>query len=262
MTDNASTSNKLKGKVAIVSAAAGAGIGQAVAARFGHEGATVVITDSHERRVGEAAARLSRDLGREVQAFKVDVRENADIVKCVEATMMAHGKIDILFNNAGINKIGPFWELSDEEWQKILDVNLSGTFRFSRAVAPHMIDRKSGVIINVSSIAGWMSNVGRGGQAAYAAVKAGVMGFTRATATDLGPYGIRVNAIAPGLVYNEFLEKLHDKPWFEEKRKETVLGRMGKVEDITAAAVYLASDDSSFITGEVLNVSGGWYMHA
>tara|TARA_B100001179_G_scaffold140122_1_gene101125 strand:- start:948 stop:1718 length:771 start_codon:yes stop_codon:yes gene_type:complete len=255
-------SQKLSGKIALVTAAGGAGMGQAIARRFIQEGAKVVVTDSHERRVKEVASELSSEIDDEVLGLKLDVRSQDDVNSCVEQTLATHGTIDILYNNAGINKISPVWELSDEDWTLILDVCLTGTFRLTRAVLPSMIKQKSGAIINVSSIAGWRSDPTSGGQSAYAAAKAGVMGLTRSTAAEVGEHGIRANAIAPGLIYNQFLERIYDKSWFEMQEQQNLVGRIGQSDDVASLAVFLASDDSSFITGEVMCISGGRYMHA
>ncbi len=255
-------SQPLSDKIALITAAAGAGMGQAIARRFGQEGATIVVTDSHERRLGETAEKLSSELGHEVLGLKLDVRSQQDVEQCVAKTLETHGRIDILYNNAGFNKVSPVWELEIDDWNNILDICLTSAFRMTRAVLPGMIERKSGVIINISSIAGWHSDASSGGQAAYAASKAGIMGLTRATAAEVGPYGIRVNAIAPGLIYNEFLERIYEKSWFAEKEKETLLGRMGQADDVAGMAVFLASDQASFMTGEVICISGGRYMHA
>ena len=255
-------SQKLSGKIALVTAAGGAGMGQAIARRFIQEGAKVVVTDSHERRVKEVASELSSEIDDEVLGLKLDVRSQDDVNSCVEQTLSTHGTIDILYNNAGINKISPIWELSDEDWTLILDVCLTGTFRLTRAVLPSMIKQKSGAIINVSSIAGWRSDATSGGQSAYAAAKAGVMGLTRSTAAEVGEHGIRANAIAPGLIYNQFLERIYDKSWFEMQEQQNLVGRIGQSDDVASLAVFLASDDSSFITGEVMCISGGRYMHA
>ena len=255
-------SQKLSGKIALVTAAGGAGMGQAIARRFIQEGAKVVVTDSHERRVKEVASELSSEIDDEVLGLKLDVRSQDDVNSCVEQTLATHGTIDILYNNAGINKISPVWELSDEDWMLILDVCLTGTFRLTRAVLPSMIKQKSGAIINVSSIAGWRSDPTSGGQSAYAAAKAGVMGLTRSTAAEVGEHGIRANAIAPGLIYNQFLERIYDKSWFEMQEQQNLVGRIGQSDDVASLAVFLASDDSSFITGEVMCISGGRYMHA
>ncbi len=251
---------RLQGKVAIVTAAAGAGMGQAIARRYGQEGAVVVVTDAHERRAGETAAKLSEELGQDVLGLKLDVRDGDDIKACVAKTLEAHGRIDILYNNAGINKISPVWELADEDWEMILDICLTGTFRTMRAVLPGMIKQGSGAIINVSSTAGWQVDTSGAGQSAYSAAKAGVMGLTRAAAAEVGEHGITVNSIAPGMIYNEFLERIYDKAWFENEDKRTLVGRMGQAEDVAGLATYLASDEGRFMTGEVLNMSGGRYV--
>ena len=253
---------KLNDRVALVTAAAGAGMGQAIARRFAREGAKVVVTDAHEKRVKETAQSMSKEFGYDVLGFKLDVRSQKDIDTCVDATMAKYGRIDILYNNAGINKLSPVWELKDEDWNIIVDICLTGTFRLTRAVLPGMIKQNNGVIINISSVAGWHSDTGGGGQAAYAACKAGIMGFTRATAAEVGKYGIRVNAIAPGTIYNDFLGKIYDKAWLEATAKQAVLGRLGQTDDVAGMAAFLASDEGSFITGEVMCVSGGRYMHA
>ncbi|MDO8477437.1 MAG: SDR family NAD(P)-dependent oxidoreductase [Candidatus Rokubacteria bacterium] len=254
---------RLNERVAIVTAAAGAGMGRAIAERFATEGARVVLTDAHQKRVSEEAARFTEKFGYPALGMAVDVRSQEQVDACVRKTLEAYGRIDILYNNAGINKLQNVWELSDETWDLVIGVCLTGTFRFARAVLPSMIDRKTGVVINVSSIAGWHSDTGGGGgQSAYAAAKSGIMGFTRAVAAEVGRYGIRVNAIAPGLIYNPFLERIYPKEWFAQKAQETVLGRMGNPDDVASLAVYLASDEAAFITGEVLCVSGGRYMHA
>ena len=255
-------SQKLSGKVALVTAAGGAGMGQAIARRFIQEGVRVVVTDSHDRRIKEVASELSSEIDDEVLGLKLDVRSQDDVNSCVEQTLSTHGTIDILYNNAGINKISPVWEHSDEDWTLILDVCLTGTFRVTRAVLPSMIKQKSGAIINVSSKAGCSSDATSGGQSAYAAAKAGVMGLTRSTAAEVGEHGIRANAIAPGLIYNQFLERIYDKSWFEMQEQQNLVGRIGQSDDVASLAVFLASDDSSFITGEVMCISGGRYMHA
>ena len=253
---------KLNDRVALVTAAAGAGMGQAIARRFASEGAKVVVTDANEKRVMITAQNMSKEFGYEVLGCKVDVRNQQDIDACVAATLAKYGRIDILYNNAGINKLSPVWELKDEDWNMIVDICLTGTFRLTRAVLPAMIKQKSGSIINISSVAGWHSDTGGSGQACYAACKAGIMAFTRQTAAEVGKYGIRANAIAPGTIYNDFLGKIYDKAWLEATAKQAVLGRLGQTDDVANVAAFLASEESSFITGEVMCVSGGRYMHA
>jgi 3-oxoacyl-[acyl-carrier protein] reductase len=247
-------------KVAIVTAAAGAGIGQAVARMFAQEGAEVVVTDAHARRVQETAEAMSRDYGRPFMALQVDVRQEDQVREMVSRTLERYGHIDILVNNAGINRLSPVWEMDDETWDLVIGVNLTGTFRCTRAVLPHMIERRQGSIINLASVAGWLGS--NEGEAHYCAAKAGVMAFTRAVAAEVGRYGIRVNAIAPGLIYNPFLERIYPKEFFEGFAKRVPLGRVGEPPDVAKLALFLASDLSSYITGEVICISGGMYMKA
>jgi 3-oxoacyl-[acyl-carrier protein] reductase len=244
--------------VAIVTAAAGVGIGQAVARRFAEEGAQVVLTDAHPRRVQEVAEAMSKDFGREVVGLAVDVTNVGQVQGMVRTALERHGQIDILVNNAGINRLEPIWEMSDETWNLVINVNLTGTFHCTRAVLPHMIERKKGAVVSLSSTAGWIGS--DEGEAHYAAAKAGIQGFTRAVAAEVGRYGIRVNAIAPGLIYNPFLERIYPPEFFQRMAERTPLGRVGEPPDIASLATFLASDQSSYITGEVFCISGGMYM--
>lgn len=250
----------LDGKAAVVTAAAGAGIGQAVARIFLEEGAQVLVTDAHPRRVQEVAQQLSRDFGREVPAMEVDVRNVEQVRAMADAAVERFGRIDVLFNNAGINKLSPVWEMDDETWRLVIDVNLTGTFNCTRAVLPRMMEQKGGSIINMSSGAGWIGS--RDGESHYCAAKAGVMAFTRAVAAEVGRYGIRVNAIAPGLIYNEFLSRIYPPEFFERAKRGIPLGRVGEPPDVARLALFLASDLSGYITGEVVCISGGAIMHA
>lgn len=250
----------LEGQVALVTAGAGAGIGQATARRFLEEGATVVLTDAHARRVQEVARALSEEFGREVTGRQLDVTDEAQVRSVVEETLAAHGRIDVLFNNAGINKLEPVWEMSTATWRLVLDVCLTGTFYMIRAVLPSMMAQRSGRIVNVASVAGWAGS--SGGECHYAAAKAGVMGLTRAVASEVARHGIRVNAIAPSLIYNEFLERIYPKEFFERARARTPLGRVGEPLDVANVAVFLASGQSAYITGETLCVAGGTVFHA
>ncbi len=250
----------LERQVALVTAGAGAGIGQATARRFLEEGATVVLTDAHGRRVQEVAQSLSEAFGREVVGRQLDVTDEDQVQAVVEETLAAHGRIDVLFNNAGINKLEPIWEMSTATWRLVLDVCLTGTFYMIRAVLPSMIARRSGRIVNMASVAGWVGS--SGGECHYAAAKAGVMGLTRAVASEVARHGIRVNAIAPSLIYNEFLERIYPREFFERARARAPLGRVGAPLDVANAAVFLASDQSAYITGETLCVAGGTVFHA
>lgn len=249
---------RLKDRVAVVTAAAGAGIGQAVARKFAEEGAEVVISDAHARRVQEVAVQMSKDYGREVPAFAVDVTRKDQVEAMVRGAVERFGRIDILFNTAGINKLEPVWEMSDETWNLVLGVCLTGTFYVTRAVLPHMIKQKNGTIISMASIAGWIAS--DAGQAHYCAAKAGVMAFTRSVAAECGRHGIRANAIAPGVIYNEFLNRIYPPNYFEERKKHALLGRLGEPREVAELACFLASDESAYITGEVFCISGGSYV--
>jgi 3-oxoacyl-[acyl-carrier protein] reductase len=250
----------LEGRVAIVTAAAGAGIGQAIARRFAEEGAQVLLSDAHARRVQELAAAMSTDYGREFMGLEVDVTNVAQVQGMVQTALDRYGQVDILVNNAGINRLEPVWEMSDETWNLVIGVNLTGTFHCTRAVLPHMIERKRGAIISLSSIVGWVGS--DEGEAHYCAAKAGVAAFTRAVAAEVGRYGVRINAIAPGLIYNPFLDRIYPPEFFERAAQRTPLGRVGEPPDIANLATFLASNQSSYITGEVFCISGGMYMKA
>jgi 3-oxoacyl-[acyl-carrier protein] reductase len=238
----------LDGKSAIVTAAAGAGIGHAVARIFLEEGAEVVLTDAHPRRVQEVGDELSEEFAREVPALELDVRNVEQVKAAVDTAKERFGKVDILFNNAGINRLSPVWEMDDE------------TFNCARAVLPLMREQKSGSIVNMSSGAGWIAS--RDGESHYCAAKAGVMAFTRAVAAEVARAGIRVNAIAPGLIYNEFLARIYPPDFFERAKRGIPLGRVGEPVDVAKLALFLASDMSGYITGEVVSISGGAIIHA
>lgn len=245
----------LEGRVALITAGAGAGIGRAVAERFLEEGAEVVLTDAHPRRTVETAAELSRKFGREVQGVVVDVTRHSQIQDAVAKAMERFGRIDILFNNAGINKLERIWECKDETWDLVMNVCLRGTFWTIRAVVPQMIKQGKGVIVNMASAAGWLA-LGDG-QAPYSAAKAGVMGLTRAASAELARKGIRVNAIAPSVIFNEFLERIYPAHTFESAKQRNPMGRLGEPREVADLALFLASDLSSYITGEVISISGG-----
>jgi 3-oxoacyl-[acyl-carrier protein] reductase len=251
---------KLKDQVAIVSAAAGAGIGQAIARRFAAEGAHVVISDAHAKRPLDLAQELTKEHGREFIGLQVDATNKEQVDKLAQMTVDKYGRIDILVNNAGINKLEPAWEMSAETWDFVIRTNLYSTFYNTRAVLPHMVKQKSGKIVSLASVAGWIGS--NDGEAHYCAAKAAVMGYTRAVAAEVGKHGIRVNAIAPGLIYNEFLRRIYPDEMFRGVEKRTPLGRVGQPKDIADLALFLVSDESSFITGEVMCCSGGLYSHA
>lgn len=251
---------KLKDQIAIVTAAAGAGIGQAITRRLAAEGAHVVISDAHAKRPLALAQELSKEHGRAFIGLHVDATNKEQVDKMVQMVTDKYGRIDILVNNAGINKLEPAWEMSAETWDFVLRTNLYSTFYNTRAVLPHMVKQKSGKIVSLASVAGWIGS--NDGEAHYCAAKAAVMGYTRAVAAEVGKYGVRVNAIAPGLIYNEFLRRIYPDEMFRGVEKRTPLGRVGQPQDIANLALFLVSDESSFITGEVMCCSGGLYEHA
>ena len=251
---------KLKDQVAIVTAGAGAGIGQAVVRRFAEEGAHVVISDAHAKRPLDLAQELNKQYGREFIGVQVDATNQDQVEKLVQMTVDQYGRVDILVNNAGINKLEPAWEMSGETWDFVMRTNVYSTFYATRAVLPYMVKQKSGKVVSLASVAGWIGS--SDGEAHYCAAKAAVMGYTRAVAAEVGKHGVRVNAIAPGLIYNEFLRRIYPDEMFRSVEKRTPLGRVGQPKDIADLALFLVSDESSFITGEIMCCSGGLYVHA
>jgi 3-oxoacyl-[acyl-carrier protein] reductase len=245
----------LQDKVAFITAGAGAGIGHAVATRFLEEGAQVVITDAHPKRTGELAAELSKQFDRDVLGIVVDVTQRKQVDDAVAKAIDKFGRIDVLFNNAGINKLEPIWECKDETWDLVMNVCLRGTFWTMRAVIPHMIKQGKGAIVNMASAAGWIA--ASDGEAPYCAAKAGVMGLTRAASGELADKGIRVNAIAPSVIYNQFLERIYPAGMFEAAKKRNPMKRLGEPSEVANLALFLASEMSSYITGEVISISGG-----
>jgi len=248
-------------KVAIVTAAAGAGIGSAIARQLAADGMRIVITDLHEGRMAKLSQDLSHVTGFECPYYRLDVSSHAEVETVFGAVAARFGRIDVLVNNAGWSKIEPVAEMSLETWRKCLDVDLTGTFSCMRFALPHMIAAKSGAIVNISSISGWEMTTEHG--ATYSAAKAGVMALTRVAAAENGKHGIRVNAIAPGLIYNHFLRRIYPNEFFDSYlEKKAVLSRLGQPEDIAHLASFLVSDKAGYITGETYGVSGGVHPHA
>ncbi len=236
----------LEGKGVLVTAAAGSGIGSATARRCLEEGARVVISDSHERRLAETAVELG------VRGIRCDVTHEGDVQALVAAASEHLGRIDVLVNNAGLGGTAEIHDMTDDQWNLVLDVTLTGTFRMTRAVLRHMYERGSGVIVNNASVLGWRAQTG---QAHYAAAKAGVMALTRTAAMEAAPRGVRVNAVAPSLAMHANLAKVTSDELLAELTAREAFGRAAEPWEIATVIVFLASDYSSYMTGEVVSVS-------
>lgn len=247
-------------KVAVVTAAAGAGIGAAITRRLAADGFDVVVTDAHERRSKELADALAEEHGRDFLSVPLDVTDASAVAAAMDRVAAQRGRLDVLVNNAGWSKIESVAEMSLETWQRCLDVDLTGTFLGMRHALPHMIAAGSGAIVNISSIAAYETSTEHG--AAYSAAKAGVLALTRVAAAENGRHGIRVNAVTPGLIYNDFLRKIYPDEFFDGyAENRSLVGRIGQPEDIANLVSFLVSDQAGYITGEVYGVSGGVYPH-
>lgn len=242
----------LAGKTVVVTAAAGTGIGFWAARRALEEGATVLVSDLHERRLGEAQAKLAELTGQKCPAAPCDVTRQEQVDALRDAALAELGRVDVLINNAGLGGTANLVEMTDAQWSKILDVTLTGTMRVTRAFLPHMLGRKAGAIVNNASVLGWRAQVG---QSAYAAAKAGVMAFTRCVAMEAAEAGVRVNAVAPSIAKHEFLSKTTPEGLLAELEKREAFGRAAAPFEVANVMVFLASDYASYLTGEVLSVS-------
>ena len=242
----------LADKVVVVTAAAGAGIGFAVARRAAEEGATVVISDVHERRLGEAADALADLTGQRPLAVRCDVTVEDDVQGLFSAAIDAHGHVDVLVNNAGLGGETLLVDMTDEEWSRVLDVTLTGTMRCTRAALRHMTGRGSGAIVNNASVLGWRAQAG---QAHYAAAKAGVMALTRSAAIEAADHGVRVNCVAPSIAMHPHLAKTSSEELLADLVADEAFGRAAEPWEVANVMVFLASDLSSYMTGEVVSVS-------
>jgi len=242
----------LAGRTVLVTASAGTGIGYATARRCAEEGARVMLSDVHERRLREAADDMERLLGTRPPTRPCDVTREGDVRALVDAALQELGHLDVLVNNAGLGGHARVADMTDEQWQRVLDVTLTGTFRMTRAVLPHMTTRGRGAIVNNASVLGWRAQEG---QAHYAAAKAGVMALTRAVAMEAAGSGVRVNAVAPSLAMHEFLSKVTPPGLLEELTAREAFGRAAEPFEVANVIVFLASDLASYLTGEVLSVS-------
>jgi 3-oxoacyl-[acyl-carrier protein] reductase len=242
---------RLADKVAIITGA-GRGIGQATAIKFAQEGARVIVCDIDEQSAIDCAQIVERR-GGEALAFRVDVTDKPSIQAMVEAVHDRYGRIDILVNNAGIVADAQLKKMTDEQFDRVIDINLKGTYNCTKAVVDIMLDQQSGVILNASSIVGLYGNFG---QTNYAASKFGVIGMVKTWARELGKRGIRANAVCPGFISTPIIDSIPDKV-IDALESKVPLGRLGKPEEIANAYAFLASDEASYINGAVLEVSGG-----
>lgn len=242
---------RLKGKVAIVTGA-GQGIGAATARKFAREGAVVAICDLN----ADAGARVEsacREAGAQVNGYVLDVANRDAVVKMVADVIARHGRIDVLVNNAGITRDARLQKMTLQQFDDVIDVNLRAVFNTTQVVADIMVEQGAGVVLNASSVVGIYGNYG---QTNYAASKFGVIGFTKTWSRELGPKGVRVNAVAPGFVDTPILSTVPDAV-LDKMRSQVPLGRLAQPEEIANVYAFLASDEASYINGAVLEVSGG-----
>ncbi|AWN25619.1 SDR family oxidoreductase [Streptomyces sp. NEAU-S7GS2] len=244
----------LDGRTAVITAAAGSGIGGATARRFLEEGARIVIGDAHARRLKESAEALTAEFGAgAVASLPCDVTDEDQVNALLELAEERHGRLDIVVNNAGLGGTADLVEMTDEQWGKVLDVTLNGTFRCTRAALRRMKATGSGgVIVNNASVVGWRA---QRGQAHYAAAKAGVMALTRCAAMEAAEYGVRVNAVSPSLALHPHLVKVTTPELLAELTEREAFGRCAEPWEVANVIVFLAGDYASYMTGETVSVS-------
>src|SRR3989339_339372 len=246
---------KLKDKVALITGGA-QGIGRAIADKLANEGAKIVIVDVMEDAAKKTAEEISKEKNVESLSLKIDVSSSQETDEMVKKTVEKFGKIDIIINNAGITRDNLLVRMSDEEWDKVIAINLKGVFNCSKAAAKVMMKQRSGKIVNIASVVGLMGNAG---QVNYSASKGGVIALTKTLARELASRNINVNAVAPGFIKTAMTDKLSD----EAKKKLTdiiPLNRLGEPSDVANAVKFLCTDESSYITGEIISINGGMYM--
>lgn len=244
----------LKGKSVLITAAAGAGIGFSAARKCAEEGCrALMISDIHPRRLEEAVAKLKAETGLEaIWGRLCNVADEGEVQALIADAEEKLGGVDVLINNAGLGGQRRVTEMSDEEWHRVLDITLTGTFRMTRAMLPAMQNRGRGVIVNNASVLGWRAQKE---QAHYAAAKAGVMAFTRCAAVEAAEFGVRINAVAPSIALHDFLKKASSEELLAQLASREAFGRAAEVWEVANVMVFLASDYASYMTGEVLSVS-------
>lgn len=245
---------KLKGKIAIITGA-GQGIGRSIALKMAQEGADVAIVERNAVTGDQTAKEVER-IGRQALFFSVDVANLKQVQEMVHQVLTTWKRIDILVNNAGFDRPGSLLKIKEEDWDAVLGVHLKGTLNCIQAVTPHMIENRYGKIVNISSIWG---KTGAVSEISYSAAKAGIIGLTKSIARELGRYQINVNVVLPGLILTPTVAKMAEK-YQNQIIENTPLKRIGQPEEVANAVTFLASDEASFITGALLEVSGGWNM--
>ena len=247
----------LKGKAVIITGAR-RGMGKADALAFAENGAKVVVADISQEECQLVVDEIEKN-GGEGLAVKCDVSNEKEVEEMIKKTVKKFGKVDILVNNAGICQFKPFLELTEDEWKKTLDINLKGYFFCAKAAGKEMAKQKSGVIVNIASVVMGQIGMGMAGLAHYSASKGGIAALTKTLALELAPYNIRVNAIAPGAIDTPMAASVkEDSKILEQTSAMIPMRRMGKPEEIAKAVLFLASDDSSYMTGSIVVVDGGW----
>jgi 3-oxoacyl-[acyl-carrier protein] reductase len=245
-------------KVALVTGGAGAGIGSHTVRRIAIDGGAVAVVDIHERRCRSVAEEIAKETGARVLPFPGDIADRERMTAVIAEIESSLGPVDVLVNNAAENVLAPIREFTMQDWDRVLDVDLTAAFNLTRMLLPGMIERRRGAIVNISSIAGWLGDANEGREAPYACAKAALFGLTRSVAFEGGPFGVRCNAVAPGLIWSKFVARYEEQ--FRPDIDKTPLRRFGKPEEVAELVAFLASDRSAFITGEAINISGGWYM--
>ncbi|AFH48151.1 Dehydrogenase [Ignavibacterium album JCM 16511] len=242
---------RLENKIAIITGGA-QGIGKAAVKRFAEEGAVVIIWDVNEEKTS-ATINEFKNISSRIEFQKVDVTKLESVSEAAKKIIDKYNKIDILINNAGITRDTSFLKMTSEQWQQVIDVNLTGVFNCTKAVAPFMVEKLYGKIVNTSSVVGLYGNFG---QTNYVATKSGIIGMTKVWARELGRKGINVNAVAPGFIATEMVSTVPEKV-LDMLKERTPLGKLGEPEDIANAYLFLSSDEAKFINGAVLSVDGG-----